>query len=256
MTAYADRGITASQLDFERPFVYLELFAGQATFSCRVYSIGFKYVVICRGMSRSGETSKIVPRIPTSCGSLGRSNNLTRHHSSVTSARSASKEFKVSKLRVGHTSPMCTAHSLVNTKGDRRNVPYDQALAAASIKFYNTSATMLSPSSSPLPLQCIRVIYGLASHAASRHSTLRTRRVTKRSLARLWRCSEEADGILLPIRCDNVLYPAVKAKNRVRFVSTFKYPSISGTRIVKRVIDYRLTDGRESNFFWPRALLF
>jgi hypothetical protein len=48
MTAYADRGITASQLDFERPFVYLELFAGQATLSvaaCYARSIGFKYVV-------------------------------------------------------------------------------------------------------------------------------------------------------------------------------------------------------------------
>jgi hypothetical protein len=56
MTAYADRGITASQLDFERPFVYLELFAGQLPFSCRMlYARSMLQIRgrICRGMSRS-----------------------------------------------------------------------------------------------------------------------------------------------------------------------------------------------------------
>jgi hypothetical protein len=123
MTAYADRGITASQLDFERPFVYLELFAGQATLQlphAPARSIGFKYVVAfaveCQDPEDIEDSTKDpdVVWITRKIEQLDTS-SLLGHIRTV-----CFEKFKVSNptpVIVGHTSPMCTAHSLVNTKG-------------------------------------------------------------------------------------------------------------------------------------------
>jgi hypothetical protein len=142
------------------------------------------------------------------------------------------RKFKVSN-RLRHRSHVPDVYSALSREyeGDRRNVPYDQA--AASIRFYNTSATMLSPSSSPLPLQCCHRGH-LASHAAGNTQYPKDEKSHKAVFTETMAVLREADGILLPIRCDNVLYPAVKAKNRVRFRVHLQISSISGTRIVKR----------------------
>jgi hypothetical protein len=199
------------------PFVYLELFAGQATLQlphalCPLYRLQIRGR-ICRGMSRSRRHQ--VPRIPTSCGSLGRSNNLTRH-SSVTSARSASKSCCEQSTPSSSVTRPDVYSALSRDGGDRRKATSPWRRQASD---YNTSATMLSRRAARYLCNVIRGSSTVwrPTRRPWKQYPKDEEKVTKRSLRRLWRCSEEPTAFLLPIRCDNVLYPAVKAKNRVRF---------------------------------------
>jgi hypothetical protein len=180
---------------------------------------------ICRGMSRSRRHQ--VPRIPTSCGSLGRSNNLTRH-SSVTSARSASKSCCEQSTPSSSVTRPDVYSALSRDGGDRRKA-YDP-LAAASIRLQHLCDDAFRRAARYL----CNVIRGSST----------VWRPTRRPWKQYPKDEEKvtavftetmavlrgADGIPTPIRCDNVLYPAVKAKKSRQVSSTFKYPSISGTR--------------------------
>jgi hypothetical protein len=254
MTAYADRGITASQLDFERPFVYLELFAGQATLSVAAYpcSIGFKYVVACRGCQDPEDIedstkdpdvvwiTRKIEQLDTS-SLLGHPHGLLRkvqgddptphRRSHVPDVYSAlSREYE------GVTGATC--HTI---KPWRRQAS----------EFYNTLRRCFLRRAARYLCNAHEVIYGLASHAAMETVPWTKRRVTKRSL--------ETMAVLrgsrrhpTPIRCDNVLYPAVKAKNRVRFRVHLQISSISGTRDQNASTTASLMAGN-LHFFWPHA---
>jgi hypothetical protein len=125
-------------------------------------------------------------------------------------------------------------------------------LAAASIKFYN----FCDDASVEQPATCcnavIRVIYGLRPAMETQYP-----KDEKKSQSGLYGDYGGAQRKPNLLRSDVTTSCTQRSRRKIAsgFVSTFKYPSISGTQIVKRVIDYRLTDGAES-FFWPRCLLF
>lgn len=120
---------------FDQLFVYLELYAGQGTLSAAACEyarkLGFKHVVAlaveCRAPSRI-KGSTLSDDVVW----------LTRRVEEIDPAsfmgyiRTLCKErFGTTKtpIIVGHASPTCTAHSIANTRGDKKEMPYDQALA-------------------------------------------------------------------------------------------------------------------------------
>jgi hypothetical protein len=258
-------------MDFERPFVYLELFAGQATLATAACSyarsIGFKQVVAfaveCQdpddieGSTRDPDVIWITRKIEQLD-----TTSLLGHIRTVCYER-----FKVSSLIpviVGHASPMCTAHSLVNTTGDRRNVPYDQALAATGIRILqhlcDDSFSVEQPATSAMLSS--EVIYGLVSHTAMEtqypigkldlHEGKSHRAVYYGDYDGAQR---KPSTFLVPIRCDTVVYPPAKVKSRVKIpCPPSDIPPSLAHEIVKRIIDYRLSLGRESTFLLTPCL--
>jgi hypothetical protein len=226
MTAYADRGITASQLDFERPFVYLELFAGQATLSVAAYpcSIGFKYVVACRGCQDPEDIedstkdpdvvwiTRKIEQLDTS-SLLGHPHGLLRkfkvtirlrhRRSHVPDVYSAlSREYE------GVTGATC--HTI---KPWRRQASefYNTLRRAFSVEQPATSAMRIRSSTVWRPTRPWKQYPGRREESQS-------------GLWRLWRCSEEADGTLL--RSDVTTSCTQRSRRKIAsgFVSTFKYP--------------------------------